>query len=76
MKIDWPRFILTIVITMVLVVALMLLAGCNTQAEQSSDDDTKQIHWCVGACMFGRHATRNEETQAEIKVEKTEKENE
>ena len=44
----------------------MLLAGCNTQRDTSSDEDRKQVLWCVGACLFGQDTTEGKETKTEV----------
>lgn len=53
----------------IILVVLVLLAGCNTHRETSSDEEAKQVNWCVGACLFGQHTSRKKDTKADIASE-------
>ena len=74
MKIDWPKFILTIVLTMTLVVVFLLfLMGCTTTGgvATSVNDEVSSLK-CVGFCDL-TITDRNAEIKGEVDLIKAEK---
>ena len=55
-----------------IVLLTLVISGCNTHRDSSSDEDQKQVLWCVGACLFGHNRNEGKETKADIETKEEE----